>query len=167
MRRINWLKWLIYVIITALTAVIQALPQMPHLFQGAPLFCIPLAVAVAMHEGENVGAAFAVLAGLLWDMQTGRNFGFNALFLLACCVAIGLFVRYMFLNTLFAALLFTLCVTLIVETLTWFFFYYMTGIGQPAYFYTRIILPTTGLTAVFAIPYYYLFGWLHRKLEIA
>ena len=63
-----------------------------RLFQfGAakPLWLLPLALAVAVFEGEFAGAVFGAVCGLMWDWLAGRTVGMLALELLLLCFAVS------------------------------------------------------------------------------
>lgn len=162
--RYGWIKWAVYAVLSVLVSAVAYFPAFPRIGGVAPVIAVPCVVAMAMFEGENAGAAFGIVFGLLWDLQAGRAFGFNALLLLIAGMAVGLLVQYLFSNSLFAAALFTLAALLFVELTTWFFFCYMTGEGRFIFYMLRVILPTAGYTLPFIIPVYYAQRWLSRRL---
>ena len=165
MRRYNVMKWAVYAFSILLLAVFQMQAAFyPRIMDMTPLFLIPAVIAVAMFEGETAGGIFGVVAGLLWDSGTGRVFGFNALFLMCTGIAIGLFVKFLLKSTPLSSLLFTAAFTVTHEFITWFFFYYMTGKRDIVYAFFHIMLPTAGLTLVFALPLYFLVRLINRRL---
>jgi rod shape-determining protein MreD len=162
--RFGWVKWVVYAVLCILISAVAYFPSFPRVGGVAPLLAVPCVVGIAMYEGENAGAAYGIFFGLLWDMQSGRAFGFNALLLMIAGIVIGLLVQYLFSNSLFAAVLFTLVTLLLIELITWFFFCYMTGAGQFTFYFLRVILPTAGYTLPFILPVYYAQRWLSRRL---
>jgi rod shape-determining protein MreD len=167
MRRINFVKWVTYTIVFIFIFVFQFTPfLLPKIFDVGPLLLIPAVICIAMFEGESAGAAFGVIAGLLWDSQSGRLFGFNCLFLMMFGLAVGLLIQNLFRNTVVSTLLFTLFSTIILELLTWYFFYNLYGDNQIGFALLQIILPTTIYTLILTIPIYIGFKKLSKILEI-
>lgn len=165
MQKKNILKWAVIALIVFFTVIIQETPHaLPPIFGVLPAIAIPCVLSVAMIEGEAAGAGFAVLAGLMWDLGTGRVFGFNALFLLIYCVAASLLVQYLFSNTMVTAILFCAGFTFLHEFITWFFFSYLAGSTQYLAAFAQVIIPVTCYTMVIAIPYYLLFKFIKRRL---
>jgi rod shape-determining protein MreD len=165
MRRFNALKWAAYAVCVLLLAVFQLQAAFyPRFMDVTPLFLISAVAAIAMFEGETAGGIYGIAAGLFWDAGTGRVFGFNALFLMCIGICIGLFVKYLFRNTALSAFLFTAAFTLTHEIVTWFFFYYMAGNRNIVFALLHIILPTVGLTLIFALPFYFGARLINRKL---
>lgn len=156
MKFIRFFKWVIYTAGFLLVSVFEFTPHMiPPIDHAAPLLLIPLLICTSMFEGETAGAMFGVLAGLIWDTQGGKVFGFDALFLLIFGLCAGLLVEYLFRNTIVSALIFTLSFTFLLEVLTWFFFRSLFGINNFVYSLLHVILPTSLYTLVFTVPFYY------------
>lgn len=165
MRKLNVFKWAVYTVIIVLLSVFQLQASFyPRFMDVTPLFLIPAVIAVSMFEGETAGGIFGIIAGLIWDSGTGRIFGFNALFLMIIGICAGLFIKYLFKNTALNAFLFTIFFTFTHETLTWFFFYYMTATHDIVFAFLKIILPTVCLTLVFALPIFYGARAINRRL---
>lgn len=165
MSRFNILKWAAYAFCILMLAVFQMqAPAYPRILDVTPLFLVPAVAAIAMLEGETAGGIYGIAAGLFWDSGTGRVFGFNAFFLMCIGIAIGLFVKFLFRNTIFSAFLSTAIFTLTHEFVTWFFFYYMAGNHDINFAFLRVILPTVGMTVIFALPVYLLMRMINRRL---
>jgi rod shape-determining protein MreD len=166
-KRFHFIKWTTYIIVFIFIFILQFTPYMiPKIMDIGPLLLIPAVICFAMFEGESAGAIFGVVAGLLWDSQSGRVFGFNCLFLMLFGVSVGLLVQYLFHSSVFSSLLFTLLATLFLELITWYFFYSLFGDNQIGFAFLHIILPTTLYTLIFTIPAYFGFRKLSRVLEI-
>jgi rod shape-determining protein MreD len=160
-------KWALCALIMLLTAVIQGTPNaLPAIFGVYPLIIIPCAVAVAIFEGETAGAALAVFGGLIWDVEGGLTFGFNALFLMILCVAVAMLIQNLFRRTLVSAIMFCLAVTLVHQSATWFFFVYIAGRGT-AFPLLNVLLPSAAYTAPFMILYYFIFRAINSKFRDA
>ena len=155
MRRYNVLKWITYAFCVLLLVVFQLQAQFyPHFSNVTPLFAIPAVIAIAMNEGETAGGIYGIVAGLFWDTGTGRVFGFNALLLLILGVMVGLFVKYLIKPSAVSSFLFTALFSVVHLLLTWFFFCFLAGDSGFLFALLHTVLPTAGLTLIFAIPFY-------------
>ena len=75
-------KWICYALLGLLCAVLQTTPGLFQFGTAKPLWLLPLALAVAVFEGEFAGAVFGAVCGLMWDWLAGRTVGMLALELL-------------------------------------------------------------------------------------
>ena len=75
-------KWICYALLGLLCAVLQTAPGLFQFGAAKPLWLLPLALAVAVFEGEFAGAVFGAVCGLMWDWLAGRTVGMLALELL-------------------------------------------------------------------------------------
>jgi rod shape-determining protein MreD len=165
-KQFHVVKWATYTIAFIIIFIFQFTPYLlPKIFDISPLLLIPAVICIAMFEGEAVGAVFGIVAGILWDSQSGRVFGFNCLFLMIFGIIIGLLIQYLFHNTVVSALLFTLLATVILELITWYFFYSIYGDNQIVFALLQVILPTTIYTLLLSIPIYIGFRKLNKILE--
>lgn len=164
-RRFNILKWGAYALAILLLTVFQMQTAFfPRFMDVTPLFVIPALIVIAIYEGETAGGIYGIFAGLIWDSGTGRVFGFNALFLMCLAIAVGLLFKFLLKSTPFWAIIFTAAGTVLHETITWFFFYYMTGNRDFVFAVLNIILPTVALTLIFTLPIYYGIRFLNKRL---
>lgn len=165
MSRVNWPKWLAYTLSVLFLSTLQSQTDFfPKIVGMAPLFIIPAVICIAIFEGENIGGIYGIIAGLIWDCGTNRIFGFNALFLMILGICAGLLVKFLFRRSLLTAAVFTVIFTLTHEMVTYFFFYYLTGLKDFVYAFSRIILPTTAYTFVFLFLFYFGVRFLHERL---
>ena len=149
-----------------LISVLQGTPNaLPVIVGVVPLIVIPCVVSIAMFEGETAGAAFGILGGLLWDIENGKPFGFNALFLMITCILISLLIQNLFRNTIVSAIIFCIVATFFQEFATWFFFVYLNGNENFLYAFFFIILPAIIYTLIFILPFYYLTKLLNNKFQ--
>lgn len=83
----------------------------PSVFSAHCLLLIPLAVTLAMHEGELEAGLLGLFAGLMWDLVSADHLGFNSIFLTLCCVfaayAAGHWIRSVYLTDLVMCILFS------------------------------------------------------------
>ena len=68
-------KWICYALLGLLCAVLQTTPGLFQFEAAKPLWLLPLALAVAVFEGEFAGAVFGAVCGLMWDWLAGRTVG--------------------------------------------------------------------------------------------
>ena len=78
-------KWVCYALLMLLCTVLQTLPGLFRLGEPKPLWLLPLALAVAVEEGEFAGGIFGAVCGLMWDYTAGRTAGLLAFELLLLC----------------------------------------------------------------------------------
>ena len=72
-------KWICYALLGLLCTVLQTTPGLFQFGAAKPLWLLPLALAVAVFEGEFAGAVFGAVCGLMWDWLAGRTVGMLAL----------------------------------------------------------------------------------------
>ena len=92
-------KWICYALLGLLCAVLQTTPGLFQFGAAKPLWLLPLALAVAVFEGEFAGAVFGAVCGLMWDWLAGRTVGMLALELLLLCFAVSAVVQLYFKNS--------------------------------------------------------------------
>lgn len=154
-------KWICYALLGLLCAVLQTTPGLFQFGAAKPLWLLPLALAVAVFEGEFAGAVFGAVCGLMWDWLAGRTVGMLALELLLLCFAVSVLVQlYLQVNPgNFAAV--NTITALLVLSLDWLFFYYMPGYAGAALRYIAFVLPS----AVLTIPAALLAFWLVQRIH--
>ena len=154
-------KWICYALLGLLCAVLQTTPGLFQFGAAKPLWLLPLALAVAVFEGEFAGAVFGAVCGLMWDWLAGRTVGMLALELLLLCFAVSVLVQlYLQVNPgNFAAV--STATALLVLSLDWLFFYYMPGYTGAALRYVTFVLPGAALT----IPAALLAFWLVQRIH--
>jgi rod shape-determining protein MreD len=163
MQNKNLLKWTAYTLVVLLAAILQGTPNLFIIAGVMPLLIIPCVIAISMFEGETPGAVFGILGGLIWDIESGRAFGYNALFLMIMCIAAALLIQNLFRNTIASAFIFCICAVALHEFITWFFFIYLTGDERFVFAFLRIILPTAAYTVIFVLPIYFLVRRVSRR----
>ena len=92
-------KWICYALLGLLCAVLQTTPGLFQFGAAKPLWLLPLALAVAVFEGEFAGAVFGAVCGLMWDWLAGRTVGMLALELLLLCFAVSAVMQLYFKNS--------------------------------------------------------------------
>lgn len=128
-----------------------------------PLLLIPLALCISAHIGEIPAMAVGVFSGLLTDVACGKLLGYNAIWLVACCVAVSLlhsyFLREKLLNLLFLT---TIC-TAVQGYLDFMFYYAIWEHENVSQIYMHVMLPSGIMTVISVIPIWFLIRWICRK----
>ena len=159
-------KWICYALLGLLCAVLQTAPGLFQFGAAKPLWLLPLALAVAVFEGEFAGAVFGAVCGLMWDWLAGRTVGMLALELLLLCFGVSVLVQlYLQVNPgNFAAV--STVTALVVLSLDWLFFYYMPGYTGAALRYLIFVLPSAALTIPAALLAFWLVQRIHDGFRI-
>ena len=130
------------------------------------LWLLPLALAVAVFEGEFAGAVFGAVCGLMWDWLAGRTVGMLALELLLLCFAVSAVVQLYFKNSAANFALIASAAALLVLTLDWLFFYYMPGYSGAASRWLWFVLPTAALSVPVCFPLFGVVRRIHEEFKI-
>ncbi len=155
-------KWGGYVLLMLLCTVLQTAPGLFQFGAAKPLWLLPLALAVAVFEGEFAGALFGAVCGLMWDYTAGRTVGMLALELMVLCFLLSAVMQLYFKASVPNFLLLGGVCGLLVLTLDWLFFYYMPGYSNVLGRYLWVVLPS----AVMTLPVLWLtFRWTKRISE--
>lgn len=163
-------KMSIYGLTLLLLYILQTTPGFLTLWGIKPLLVLPLAVSIAMMEGELVGGLFGLAAGILCDTSGITIFGINSLLYMGACVCIGLLVIYYMQASRLNSLIFTGVVLGIRELFEFFFYYVMWGYEDMRLILLKHMLPMIVLTLV-VTPLLYWFvcqvhGYFRRKGNI-
>ena len=164
-KRRSVLKWAIYALLLFVFYGLQTAPGFFRFLDAQPLLTIPLVISIAMFEHEIGGAVFGILAGFLWDMQQDTLFGFNALVMMCCCVAVSLLIMYLMPTTLPSSLFYNFSVLAIQSGLYFLFCYALWGTPGMSLVWINYLLPQMGLTMLAGIPIYYLVWLISSKFN--
>ncbi|MCL2108471.1 MAG: hypothetical protein FWH20_03885 [Oscillospiraceae bacterium] len=89
LRKQSLLRWLFYCLVLLLFYMLMS----GGFFRSAqPIFIIPLAIAVAMHEREFSSAIFGAACGLMLDLACWNLFGMSSVWLMPCALGTSLLV---------------------------------------------------------------------------
>lgn len=120
----NIIKWVIYSLMLYVLLVLQTTPGLFEIKGVKPMLILPLAVFVAVFEGEKGGLFFAIATGILTDLASDKILGFTSIILSVCCIAIALLTIFLVRATLINCCV--LCtVTLSIYCLLDYLFYYL------------------------------------------
>ena len=159
-------KWVCYALLMLLCTVLQTLPGLFRLGEAKPLWLLPLALAVAVEEGEFAGGIFGAVCGLMWDYTAGRTAGLLAFELLLLCFAVSAVVQLYFKNSAANFALIASAAALLVLTLDWLFFYYMPGYSGAASRWLWFVLPTAVLSVPVCFPLFGVVRRIHEEFKI-
>ena len=147
----NLVKWILYSVILFVFTVIQTTPGLLQINGVKPVLILPLAVFVAVFEGETGGFCFAVAAGIVWDSVSDKPLGFSAILLAVCCVIIALLVIFFVKASILNCCILCLAAVCVYCFFDFLFFYAIWGAGGlmsvllthflPMIIYTTVISP--------------------------
>ena len=144
--------------------ILQSAPgALPRVFGVSPLPLIPLAVIIAMYEGDTGGAVFGLAAGLLIDVNAVHTAGFAALVLMLVGCVCGLLVIHLMRNTVLTCLTLSAGASLFYCLLHWLIFYLIPGKEEPLRYLLHYSLVRAVYTAALCVPLYLLMRRLTRK----
>lgn len=84
------LKWGLWIFLLFTLGGMQSAPAFFSIGGVRPVLLLSAAVSVALLEKNNIAACgYGILAGLIWDVSSGKLFGFYALAVLGCCAGIA------------------------------------------------------------------------------
>ncbi len=152
----NKIKWVVYGLLLLVFYVLQTTPMLFQILGIKPVLITPLVVCIALFESEAASAAFGVVAGLFWDISSGKVFGFHAVILMCCCIAISLLIMYLMRNNLLNALFFVAMVMLLEGLLDYLFYYLIWSYDSSYIILLNYTLPTLIYTTIITIPVYFL-----------
>jgi hypothetical protein len=153
-------RWTIYLVLAFVSSVL-----MWSAGGRLPLLMIPLSAAVAAFETPVRSAVFGCVCGLMLDNCMGNLFGFYGILLLWSALFISvlftLLLRRHGLNVFFL----NAAVSAILLLLHYLFYMGIWGYDGTGTIFLTWYLPIFALTAVFAVPIYYLVRMLKKRLS--
>lgn len=159
-------KWICYALLGLLCAVLQTTPGLFQFGAAKPLWLLPLALAVAVFEGEFAGAVFGAVCGLMWDWLAGRTVGMLALELLLLCFALSVLVQVYLQGSTWNFALIGTGTALVVLSLDWLFFYYMPGYSWALSRWLTFVLPSAMMTLVPSLMLFSLVRHIYSAFKI-
>lgn len=164
--KIKTKRYLMYALIIFLAHILQnTVPIFPQIAHVRPLLLIPVAVCIAMFEGEIVGAAAGVLAGMLWDTVTVTADGYVALYLMVACAICGVLLRIFLRNNIVTYFIMSSGIMLVYLISYVLFFVSARGIDGAVQVFVRYYIPM-GLYSFILTPlWYYLVRTIYRKFS--
>lgn len=158
------IKWGIYAVLLLILYCIQTAPSLLTIHHTKPVLLIPLAVCIALFEGEIGSAVFGLITGFLWDFASGKVFGFYGMVLLVCCLLTALLSMYLVRVNVANALLTVGGVSLICSIWNFLFYYLIWGFHGVWLSFGQLLLSSL-YTTFFAVPLYYLVRFIATKFN--
>lgn len=159
------IKWLCYALLLLVFYILQTTPMLFQILGIKPVLVVPFAVCLSLFESERAAAVYGVFGGMLWDIAANKLFGFRAILLMCCCIAVALLVMYLMRNHLWNAILLVSAVMLVIQILDYLFFYLIWGYEHSWIILLKYTLPTMVYTAVVTIPIYYLMRSVAKRFN--
>lgn len=156
------LRWALY---SAALLVLFVFLQNPVIRGWCPLAIIPLAVAVAMFEGDLAAGIFGAVCGLMLDIASGTTAGFYAIWLLCACPVISLLSRFWIKVNIASHFVLNAAVSVIVAVLDVVFLHWVWEGSQFGISFVSAILPAYGGSILLAAPVYLLVAFIVKKLR--
>ena len=156
------LRWALY---SAALLVMFVFLQNPVIRGWCPLAIIPLAVAVAMFEGDLAAGIFGAVCGLMMDIASGTTAGFYAIWLLCACPVISLLSRFWIKVNIASHFVINAAVSVIVAVLDVVFLHWVWEGSQFGISFVSAILPAYGGSILLAAPVYLLVAFIVKKLR--
>ena len=148
-----FLRWLCYFLILLFFFMLMSGGFFPR---WQPIFIIPLAIAVAMHEREFGSAIFGVFCGFMIDIACGNLFGMSSVWLMPCALAVSLLVMHLmrpnFINHAWMAA----ATCLIMAFMEYFFKYFIWDFPNSGIILKNYIIPSYIWAVLFSPAVYFL-----------
>ncbi|MBR2176420.1 MAG: rod shape-determining protein MreD [Clostridia bacterium] len=145
MNRFNIVRYTAFSLEILICSVIQSVPGLsPEVFGGRPVLLLPLAVSIAIFEGEVPAIVFGVISGLLADAGYSGPMGYYSIMLAVLCFIVSVLMEnYIKTNLLTAMLIGTISIPVIIFV-QFLLFYVSMGYGDvwvyfAAHYISRII----------------------------
>lgn len=163
--KIRAAKYTIYGLFMLALYILQTTPGFLSVFGLKPNLVLPVAMAVAVCEGEFPGGIFGAAAGVLCDFGAVSLFGFQGAVLLACCTAAGLLTVYLLRPTMVNFILLLAASLLIHGMLIYLLSFYMWDYEDVGLVLTHRILPGIVYTLLLSPLFFLVVRRLHERFE--
>ena len=148
-KKITIFRCFILAFIIVLVATAQNTLSMVFQIGGARCFIIvPVVVAVGMFENEGTSAFLGLFAGMLIDMVSGVQMGYNAIILCFTALCCSLFVSNIMRSTILTSLIFNSISIVVYVVLYWLFFMIFAGVEDGAKSLFTFYLPSAVYTFI-------------------
>lgn len=164
--KIKTKRYLVYALIIFLAHILQNIvPFFPESASVRPILLIPVAICIAMFEGELVGAVAGIFAGVLWDTVTVTADGYNALYLMIACAVCGVLLRIFMRNNIITYFIMNSSIMFIYLVSYVLFFITARGIDGGGQVFLRYYLPMGVYSFILTPLWYYLIRTVYRKFS--
>ncbi|MDF2567959.1 MAG: rod shape-determining protein MreD [Oscillospiraceae bacterium] len=149
-------KWIIYALLLLVFYILQTTPGLFQIYGAKPVLIVPLAICIAIFEGELGGAVIGLITGLLWDLSSNKLSGYNAIIIMAACIVTALLIMYLMRANWVNATILCGCTMAIHGLLDFLFYYAMWGYEGVWIVLTNRLAPMVVYTAVVTPPIFFL-----------
>ncbi|MDR1754628.1 MAG: hypothetical protein LBR74_06970 [Eubacterium sp.] len=150
-------KWFLY----SLSLIIVFMIMTSGIFESwQPFLMLPLATAIAMHEGELNSSIFATFCGLLMDIATGKFFGFSAIIMLPAAMLTTLLARNLIRSNIINHLWLTAAACLALGGMQFLFEYIIWDYDGQELIFKQYIFPSYASPVLLAPLFFLLIKWI-------
>ena len=128
---------------------------------AVPIILVPAVVGVAMFFGEWFGFIFGLACGMALDSVTLYSNSLNTFLLMTVGVLVGIITSNYLNVNIFSALVVSFVSSLIYFLVKWFFLQYL--LNKSVLYLWMVSLPSFLYTAVFIVPLFYVFKFIHDR----
>ncbi len=161
-------SYFVYIGIAVLYFVIYIISRIPGLsltvFGITPILLIPALIAGTMFFKETFSCVAGFYVGVLLDSVAPTGFFHTAVFTLLGTVA-GILATHLLNKNIRAAALLTLGTSFIYYLSKWFFYICLGNEPMKLKYLLEISLPSCIYTALYIIPFFYLFRFIYKKFS--
>lgn len=161
-----YIRRAILAIIIIISAMLQNTAHLfPTIFGARAFLLIPVVVCISMFEKDVTAALFGAFAGMLWDMTSAVNDGFNTIFLMLIGSICGILVNFIMRNNMVTAMLLSSGALLLYSLSYWLIFVIARGVEGGASMFLTFFLPCSVYTLVFTPLIYLIIRLFMKKLR--
>ena len=131
-----------------------------------PLLILPILTAFSIFNSPLVSAITGLLCGVFMDANTLDSYCFNAIMLVVLGTFVSVASNNLFNKNIFSAIVLSLITAIFYFVLQWAVFEINNITTKDSLIYLlKYALPTAVYSAVFIIPFYYLYRYFERRKE--
>lgn len=131
----------------------------------APLLVLPILTAFSIYHSPLACAFTGLACGIFMDSCALGSFCFNAIMLLLIGTFVSLAASNLFNKNIFSASVLSLIVCAVYFVLLWLVFHMGNNMNDSMIYLLNYAFPSAVYSAVFIIPFYYLFRHFNKRLS--
>lgn len=158
-------KWTVILLTIIVFTAFQGGYEFLRIFSIKPLFLMPLAICFSVFHNQIQSAIVGGICGALWDVVSGRIFGFSALLLMILSIIVSLIVAYYLKSNLLNTLILSVASLFVYYFFDFLFRYFIWDVSGSIKILIFRILPTILFTLIITIPIYFLCRFYHNKAD--
>jgi rod shape-determining protein MreD len=161
-----YIRRAIIAVVIIVAAMLQNTANLfPTIFGARAFLLIPVVVCISMFEKDVTAAIFGAFAGMLWDMTSAVNDGFNTIFLMLIGSVCGILVNFIMRNNMVTAMLLSSGALVLYSLSYWLVFIVARGVEGGAMMILNFFLPCSVYTLAFTPLIYLLIRAFMKKLR--